>query len=507
MKLFRIGHDFVYETGNLCFLFFPGERVEQASQADVKSGDFIVTRLKKSRASALALCMVCHGGRHGRAHERVEVTTEGFDKECELALGRAFYRAAAEVCGFFPPWGTLTGIRPVKLLRAMRAQGMSDGEAAQRLAGRYYVTDEKATLLAETADAQSGAIALSRPESFSLYVSIPFCTSRCAYCSFVSHDIEKAAKLVPEYVRLLCEELAATARTAAQLGLRLETVYFGGGTPTSLSAGDLRRIMAAVSDNFDLSSLREYTVEAGRPDTLTAEKLEAIVEGGAGRISINPQTMDDAILRAVGRLHTAGDIRSAYGLARQAGVPAVNMDLIAGLPGDTPAGFENTLRQVIALQPEAVTVHTLAMKRSSELVTGGGAIYNAQGSAVNAMLLASGRLLYEARYRPYYLYRQKNSAGNLENTGWSLAGFEGLYNIYIMDETHTILSCGAGGVSKLRQPGGGRIERIFNFKYPYEYISRFEQILDKKKQVTELYAEFAGQNADTAFGSQPRRRS
>lgn len=493
MKLFLIGHDSGYEMGNLCFLFFPGEKVERAAPDAEKTGDFAVTRLRKNKGCVLALCLLSHAGKSAAAHERLGPGAS--EKDCERALGRVFYRAAKKLTGLRPPWGTLTGIRPARLYRELRETRGDDGARAY-LAACDFVSPEKAALLRETAHVEEPLLRLSRPESFSLYISIPFCPSRCAYCSFVSHDIEKARRLVPDYVRLLCAEIAETARTAKALGLRLETVYFGGGTPTSLSEPELRAIMTAVRREFDFSALREYTVEAGRPDTLTPEKLRTILELGAGRISVNPQTMDDAVLRRIGRRHTAQDIRDAYAMAKSAGVPSVNMDLIAGLPGDTPAGFEKTLREIIALGPQAVTVHTLAMKRASDLVQTGEAAYTARGAAAEEMVNTAQLLLHEAGYRPYYLYRQRNTAGNLENTGWSLPGFECLYNIFIMDETHTVLSCGAGGVSKLRQPGGDHIERVFNFKYPYEYIARFGQILDKKKQVNAFYDQhqWKGQN-------------
>lgn len=295
---------------------------------------------------------------------------------------------------------------------------------------------------------------------------------------------------MPDYVRLLCEELKYTGELAAGLGLAIETIYIGGGTPTVLAAPQLAAIMDAVKKSFKLDRLREYTVEAGRPDTITREKLDVIMEGGARRISINPQTLDDAILVRIGRNHTAAQIYDASALARSAGVPSINMDLIAGLPGDTPEGFDRTLDGVLGLDPEAVTVHTLAMKRASRLVTSGGGMYDAAGEDVARMLHSAGRRLSSAGYAPYYLYRQRNTIGGLENAGFAKPGFEGLYNIFTMNETHTILAAGAGGVSKLRQPHGDLIERVFNFKYPYEYISRFSEIIGRKKKVKDFYASY-----------------
>ena len=493
MKLVLDGHSMRYETGNLCFLFFPGEKVEEVPSAGAETEDVVFTRLRRMRARTRAFVRIRRGGRVSRA---VAYAPEGAAKPEELALGRAFYRAASSLCGFCPPWGILTGIRPAKLARGMMEDGRTADETRRALERDMLVSPGKASLCVGTAREEERIVRLSGPRSVSLYISIPFCPTRCLYCSFVSHDIEKAARLLPDYVERLCEEIAVTGELVEQLGLRLETVYMGGGTPTSLDAGALRRIFDAVRASFNLDTLREYTVEAGRPDTITPEKLAAIREGGAGRVCINPQTLDDAILKTIGRSHTAAQFFEAFAAARDAGIPSINTDLIAGLPGDTLAGFERTLDGVKALRPEGITVHALAMKRASRLVTGGAAPFNARGGEAPAMLDAACSGLCGAGYRPYYLYRQRNTTGNLENVGYALPGREGLYNIFIMDETHTVLAVGAGGVTKLRQPGGARtpggarIERIFNFKYPYEYISRFDEVRNRKRQVRDFYDHF-----------------
>jgi oxygen-independent coproporphyrinogen-3 oxidase len=490
MKLYLINHNFEYEVNNLYMIFFPGERVEIALPLEEKTDDFIIIRIKRQRTKTSALVYICKQGRAEKASSRFDSAAENYEKQCELAIGRAFFKSASKLCGFEPPWGILTGIRPIKLLREKIREGYSDEEVFQIFQNEYLVSSDKIKLCVETEEKEKKIINLSQPNSFSLYISIPFCPSRCAYCSFVSHDIEKTAKLVPQYVELLCEEIKETAKIANLLDLKLETIYMGGGTPTSLNAQQLKQIFDTVKKSFDFSTLREYTVESGRPDTITKEKLEAILESGAGRISINPQTMDNDILRIIGRNHTAQDIITAFELAKSMNVPSINMDLIAGLPTDTLLGFKKTIRSVLEMHPEAITIHTLAIKRSSSLVYLGNAEYNAQGGAVNEMLITASEMLHGSGYYPYYLYRQKNMVGNLDNVGWSLQGHEGLYNVFIMDETHTILSTGAGGVTKIRQPHGSRIERVFNFKYPYEYISRFDQILDKKKKVLNIYEQF-----------------
>ena len=330
------------------------------------------------------------------------------------------------------------------------------------------------------------AAAELEPNDISLYVGIPFCPTRCSYCSFVSRTVgDKATRaLVQPYVDKLCAELTAIRETADRCGLHIRTFYIGGGTPTSLSAAQLEQLMSHIAKTFDLAKLDEYTVEAGRPDCTDAEKLAVIREYGATRISINPQTFSDEVLANIGRKHSAQDILDCYAEARAAGHDDINMDLIAGLPGDTVEGFEKSLRQAIALDPENITVHTLTLKRASRIVIED---QKENDYADVAAMLEKCHLLAEAGYRPYYLYRQKNTLQNLENVGWCKPGHEGYYNIYIMEEVQTILSAGAGGSTKLVADGGKRMQRIFNFKYPTEYIQRFDEVLERKKGVAVFY--------------------
>ncbi|MBS7369765.1 MAG: coproporphyrinogen dehydrogenase HemZ, partial [Oscillospiraceae bacterium] len=319
---------------------------------------------------------------------------------------------------------------------------------------------------------------------FSLYVSIPFCPSRCSYCSFVSHSVDKAAGLIEEYLEKLIIELKGTADIARQLSLKLDTVYFGGGTPTTLSADELSRLFEALGA-FDMGGVREFTVEAGRPDTITREKLLAIKSAGARRISVNPQTMRDSVLSAIGRRHSAADAEAAYHLAREIGFDSINMDLIAGLPTDDEEGFRYSLDRVCALSPENITVHSLSLKRAAEL-------FHKQSGAVSGeaarMTDYAHETLAAQGYVPYYIYRQKNTADNRENTGYAMPGTESLYNIFVMEELQTVLAVGAGASTKLVDRAGGRIERLVNFKYPYEYIGRFDETMRTKQRVFEFFA-------------------
>ncbi len=421
-----------------------------------------------------------------RAGETIEQTAPlpPSDVKADFALASLVYDFLRETTGIRPPWGKLTGVRPVRMIHDARRRGKTQAEIDAFFLETFDCSREKYTLAQTVAQIQAPIIDGSfDAKDYSLYIGIPFCPTRCSYCSFVSCNLAQDKKLVQPYVDKLCEEIAAIRAQAEELGLTLRTIYIGGGTPTSLSAAQLRQMMGTVRDCFDLTQVDEYTVEAGRPDCTDKEKLTIIKEYGATRISINPQTFSDAVLARIGRKHSAEDIRRCYREAREAGHTSINMDLIAGLPGDTVEGFIQSLEEAIAHAPENITVHTLTLKRASRLVIEG---QEDEYADVTQMLAACSRLLY-AGYRPYYLYRQKNTLQNLENIGWCKQGHEGHYNIYIMEEVHTILSAGAGGSTKLVYPSGKAIERVFNFKYPTEYINRFEELLERKKGAVAFY--------------------
>lgn len=381
----------------------------------------------------------------------------------------------------------VTGIRPVKKINELMERGLDKPEIFSVLKEKYYVSDEKLELAYSTAVTQSDALNALDKRSYSLYVSIPFCPSRCSYCSFVSHSIESAGakKLLPDYVKKLCEEIALTVETAKELDLRLDTVYIGGGTPTVLSADQLAEVMSAVKKNFDISKIREYTVEAGRSDTITEKKLEIIRDFGATRISVNPQTMNDSVLEAIGRRHTAKDVVSAFETARRLGFGNINMDVIAGLPTDTPESFAQTIETLCGMDPESITIHTLTVKRSSALFSEEERRIDGR---IGEMVGSGQKCLLGAGYLPYYLYRQKNTVENLENVGFAKAGYECLYNIYIMEEAQTILAAGAGGSTKLVNTETGKIERLFNYKFPYEYISRYDKMIAKKAGIVKFFS-------------------
>ncbi len=492
MHLYLIGNDFHFECENVCRLFLPLEKIltHHEQQPVEWDGLTVVCAMTQNVGEATLSCRV----RLDSFDECSTTTVSGEDGDfldrCELELCTLLYHSLVKLLGFTHGWGLITGVRPVKLLRRL-VQENGEAAALSYFRDKLLVSEEKLALSHTTLQAEDKLLALSRPESFSLYVSIPFCPTRCDYCSFVSQTVVQAKKLIPVYVEQLCKEIAYTGEIARRLGLRLETVYFGGGTPTTLTAEQLSALLRSVERAFDLSALREYTVEAGRPDTVTADKLAALRAAGVGRISINPQTLQPHVLAGIGRRHTVEQFYDAFNLARKAGFANINTDLIAGLPGDDYAGFADTLRRILTLDPESVTVHTLSMKRASNIMLQKRADYRVQDDAVR-MVRLSAETLPDAGYAPYYLYRQSRTVGNQENVGWAKPGCEGLYNVYIMDETHTILGCGAGAVSKLKKPNSDYLERIFNYKFPYEYNTGLDEMLSRKQAIPAFYEKHAG---------------
>ena len=402
-------------------------------------------------------------------------------REEQRLVKLSFYRALTAISGE-KAWGALTGVRPAKLA-ARWLKSLGDDPAAARAAmeREYGLSPEKAELCVKAGRVSRQTASRLEERDAVLYVGIPFCPSRCAYCSFVSHSVEKSMGLVQPYVEALCRELEDTAALAGEAGLRIRAFYMGGGTPTTLTAPQLDRILDLARRSFTWAQGAEWTVEAGRPDTVTAEKLETLARRGVGRISINPQTMEDAVLRAIGRRHTAEDILTCFRMAREVFPGQINMDLIAGLPEDREEGFRHSLDRVLSLEPENVTVHCLTRKRGADL-NGREDRYPGEGE-VRRMLDYAARVLPEAGYSPYYLYRQKFSAAGLENTGWARPGTECLYNVCMMEELCCVLSLGAGGVSKRVWPETGRIRRWVNKKYPYEYIRDPESAAEGKRRL------------------------
>lgn len=487
MRLYFSGHDCRYAAEQSLLMLFPGEKPEYPEGSP--SGERCELRVSRGAKYTVCTALLVRSGAafRGRAQaENPDPADEYALRGCENRLVKlAFYRAALASGLPKPEWGSLSGVRPAKLMDAYLREGLSPRAAKGRFMREYFVSGSRAQLCLDAALAAQEAARSLDERDVCLYVGIPFCPTRCAYCSFVSQSVEKSMKLMEPFLDALLLDIRATAAETRRAGLRPVALYMGGGTPTTLSAAQLDRLCAALEREFDLSALREYTVEAGRPDTITAEKLRVLRAHGVGRVSVNPQTMSDSVLEAIGRRHTAQDIVDALALVRECGGFEVNMDLIAGLPTDTAGGFSRTLDAVLSLAPENVTVHTLSLKRGSGLTLAGRPLPEA--GEVRAMLDEAMERLAGSGYAPYYLYRQKNMAGGFENVGWARPGTENLYNICIMEELCSILAMGAGGSTKLVADGGKRIKRFIAPKYPQEYINAAPGFAAGKERIGEFY--------------------
>ena len=487
MRLYFRGHDCRYAAEQSLLMLFPGEKPEYPEGSP--SGERCELSLSRGAKYTVCTALLLRSGAafRGRAQaENPDPADEYALRGCENRLVKlAFYRAALASGLPKPEWGSLSGVRPAKLVDGYLREGLSPRAAKGRFMREYFVSGSRAQLCLDAALAAQEAARSLGERDVCLYVGIPFCPTRCAYCSFVSQSVEKSMKLMEPFLDALLLDIRATAAETRRAGLRPVALYMGGGTPTTLSAAQLDRLCAALEREFDLSALREYTVEAGRPDTITAEKLRVLRAHGVGRVSVNPQTMSDSVLEAIGRRHTAQDIVDALALVRECGGFEVNMDLIAGLPTDTAGGFSRTLDAVLSLAPENVTVHTLSLKRGSGLTLAGRPLPEA--GEVRAMLDEAMERLAGSGYAPYYLYRQKNMAGGFENVGWTKPGSESLYNICIMEELCSILAMGAGGSTKLVADGGKRIKRFIAPKYPQEYINAAPGFAAGKERIGEFY--------------------
>lgn len=484
MKIYLFGHDYRYAAEQMLLTLFPGERPEYPDGKP--EGARAELAIFEGGERFTAVCrLYLRGerfiGRSSVAKQKIcdDITRDRFLQRC---VKLSFYRAALASGCEKPVWGALTGIRPGVLLSRLLEEGESEGAALKKFRRENDVSPERARLCLHTSRAAMSCRETLEKRDICLYVGIPFCPTRCSYCSFVSQSAQKSMKLIPAYLQALYREIEATASVIKELGLRPIALYMGGGTPTTLSPEQLEELCGRLEECFDLSHVREYTVEAGRPDTITEQKLEALKRHGVSRVSVNPQTMEDRVLDAIGRKHTAQDVLGALETVRTVGGFQVNMDLIAGLPADTPETFEATLNKVLELSPENITVHTLALKKGSAIMLGD--TPRPTAAQVGRMLDFANGELFGAGYVPYYLYRQKYMSGGFENVGWQRSGSENLYNICIMEELCSIISMGGGASTKLCC-GGGRIERMFDPKYPAEYIENIDRIVAEKSKIKE----------------------
>ena len=487
MRLYLYEHDYKYAVEQMLLTLFPSERPEYP--AGKPDGDRFEVTLNEGKVFVTAGCKIVLGENSyfGKAACKKAAISSQLtrDRICQSLVKNAVYRASLKSGVERPAWGSLSGVRPGKVFTPLLDSGMSGEDAVKAFMEKYDVSEARARLCLRTSLETVKAEKSLGKRDVCLYVGIPFCPTRCAYCSFVSQSVEKSMKLIPPFLEALYKEIAAVAEQVRKNSLRVISIYMGGGTPTTLSAGQLDTLCTLISDSFDLTALREYTVEAGRPDTITAEKLAVLRRHGVDRVSVNPQTMSDKVLESIGRRHSAQDVIDAIALVRDSGGFSVNMDLIAGLPNDDAENFSDTLTKVLALEPENITVHTLALKKGSKITLEGLPIPTA--AEVSDMLDSSRERLENAGYFPYYLYRQKFMSGGFENVGWSKEGYVNLYNIFIMEELCSILAVGGGGSTKLICPGDSRNLRLMAPKYPLEYINNIEKTCLSKEEISKFY--------------------
>ena len=479
-----------YYVQTLCMVFFPGATFGENEVPSLGVPEVTVSVYKEDDGADTAFVSMKLNDRVCEATETVSLDENiAVMEHAAIAVGRAVFAAGKELLGHIPPWGILTGVRPAKIASSLLADGRGVLKTKRILRDEYFLNHQKAALAVSVATNEAKLLKKIDKNTCSLYVSIPFCPSRCSYCSFVSYTTPRLLSMIDEYLDAMLREIDETFEVIKAVGLRVNTVYIGGGTPTTLNTGQLRRLLTKINQKLDVSSLLEFTLEAGRPDTITAEKLAVAKELGVTRISVNPQTLNDDILKEIGRKHTRDDFFEAYRIAKESGIHDINVDLIAGLPGDDFKSFSETLDGIIRLEPTNITVHTFCVKKASDLLRNNSGVYSLTGGDAAKSVSYSQLNTKFAGYKPYYMYRQKNTVGNLENVGFSIEGHEGIYNVLMMEEYQSIFSVGAGAVTKLRTEDGSVIERIFNFKYPFEYISRFDEIIDKKERMKSFYSE------------------
>ena len=471
MNLTLIGHEDRYAVEQLQMALFP-ENPEGSA----------VSALSRGKTWLTATAKITLNGKTVSAARRLKAGEETVRLRRRI-LQQSYYLAAVQLLDRKPAWGALAGVRPTKITTKHLLEGGTPASADRLMRDVYYVTPERRQLAVDCSESTVKAVSLMDKDDLSVYVGIPFCPTRCSYCSFVSRTVGKKTELLDKYLAALEREIQVTARLMKESGKHLLTLYIGGGTPSILSTPQMIHLLDTLRESFDFSRCIEFTVEGGRPDTLDLEKLRAIREHGADRMSINPQTMEDSVLRACGRPHTGADVIRAYRQAEEAGFSAINMDLIAGLPTDDFDGFRRSLDAVASLNPANITVHTLALKKGADLFEKREGLSTAE--EVSRMVDYSNATLRSLSYKPYYLYRQKYMSGSFENVGWSREGLDCLYNIYMMEELHTIVSLGGGGMNKVNLPDG-TLQRFHNPKFPEQYIEMIDSVCRQKEELFTL---------------------
>lgn len=476
-----------YYAQTLCMIFFPGADFseKQIITDETPIVDFTVNKGESGVNVTVGIKLI---ERIETAEEYKEYISAYTVEKCiKIAAGSAMIAAGKKMFGCIPPWGILTGVRPSKIAAEMINQNIKVNDIKRILKDEFHINPKKATLVTNIAVKEQKIIKTLPANSCSVYISIPFCPTRCAYCSFVSYSTKRLLSLIPEYLEQIFIDIDEMFKIIKNLGQQVAAIYIGGGTPSILSSDHLELLLTKISEHINPFELMEFTLEAGRPDTITKEKINIALKYGINRISINPQTLNDQVLENIGRKHTVDDFYKAFDIARNCGVPIINTDIIAGLPGENYTSFSNTVDEIIKLRPENIMYHTFCVKKSADILKNGTDIYCIDGGDVGKCVDYSQITTKNAGYVPYYMYRLKNTIGNFENVGFSLEGLEGKYNIFIMEEIHSIFSVGAGASIKLVSPDRKNIVRYFMPKYPYEYIALKNNPEHKNKIYNNIY--------------------
>ena len=492
MKLTVKGDINAFYVQTLCMIFFPGEKFTENQEITDETPIMEIT-VTNTETHSCASALLTYMGKVATAERTVEFSPDRTkQRTAKIAAGGAVLAVGSEILGYRPSWGMLTGVRPSKVAMEMLLDTNNKAKVRKILTSDYLVIPKKASLATDIARREQKIIGNPDIRDCSIYISIPFCPSRCSYCSFVSYTTPKLLSLIPAYLDKLCNELTKMLDTVIELNLNLKTIYIGGGTPTILTAEQLKTLLSIITSKIDVNSLEEFTLEGGRPDTITPEKLGVAKAHGVTRISVNPQSLNEHVIKSIGRSHSIDEFYRAFEIAKNSGIKCINTDLIAGLPGDNFKYFSSTFDKIISLEPENITVHTFCVKKAADILTQNHNVYSIRGGDAGKCVDYSQLRAQAAGYVPYYMYRQKNTVGNFENVGFALEGTEGLYNIYMMEEVHTILAVGAGAVTKLVEYhpaniAATKIIRHFNPKYPYEYLDSYSSD-ETIKEIKNFYA-------------------
>lgn len=482
MVIRTVGHDCTYNLSLVANLFFENSEDIAITSIANRLGSVLVAHTKicfENKMYSSVFSAPC-----GEEEEYVFVK-----RLTNVVCGMSLFLCAEKIRKKILPWGTVTGIRPSKQVREMLESGKNKEEIYNYFKTFYAMSDKKFDLAYRVAKNEEEVIRTNGENEISLYVGIPFCPSRCLYCSFVSTDLSHSAKYLDSYLECLKKEIQYTGMLLKNSPYKVKNLYFGGGTPTCVSAKQLKMLFSELYNNIDMSVLGEFCVEAGRPDTIDEEKLKVMKEYNVNRISINPQSMNERTLKLIGRSHTVGQIENAFSLARKEGFENINADVIAALPGETLEDFIYTLNEIEKYDPENITVHTMSIKRGSALHQSLAGYNLTDRKTAEDMLDFSQKFMNDTNRVPYYMYRQKNMMGNLENVGYSKIGHFSRYNINIMEEVQSVLALGGGASSKAVSGDKNRLERVFNFKSPVEYVRRFDEILQKKDEFFALMSQ------------------